>query len=99
MASASEDDVIGNSGAEDDLFGSEAGDEGNKVRELSDQELDSGDDGDRNDRALEREDAEEQDHDSGRDARILDTSVWRHPLPKPVDGEVSFSPIQLMSSS
>jgi len=99
MASESEDDVIGNSGAEDDLFGSEAGDEGNKVRELSDRELDSGDDEDRNDRAPEKEDAEEQDHDPGRDARILDASIWRHPLPKPVDGEASLSPIQLISPS
>lgn len=75
---------------EDDLFGSgsEDGVVETKVRELSDKELDSGDDEDRDDRAPESADAEEVDYDSGRDARVLDSTVWRHPLPKPFDGEV-----------
>jgi RNA polymerase-associated protein LEO1 len=87
MASASEDDLVDNAGeGDDDLFGSEDGSE-EKVRELSDRELDSGDDEDRNDRAPPKADAEEMDYDT-RDARILDSTVWRHPLPKPADGEV-----------
>lgn len=85
MASDSEDDVM-NAEGDDDLFGDE---EGEKVRELSDRELDSGDDEERNDRAPPRADAEEMDYDT-RDARILDSTVWRHPVPTPADGEVSF---------
>lgn len=89
MASASEDDVMDNAGeGDDDLFGSEDG-SAEKVRELSDRELDSGDDEDRNERAPPKAEAEEMDYDT-RDARILDSTVWRHPLPKPADGEVSF---------
>lgn len=88
MASASEDDVMEDAGdLDDDLFGSEAENPDAGVRGLSDRELDSGDDEDRNDRAPER-DAEEIDHDSQRNARVLDSTVWRHPLPKPSDGEV-----------
>ena len=75
----------------EDLFGSdsEAG-AVKKVRELSDRELDSGDDEDRDDRAPQEAEDEEIDYDSGRDARVLDATVWRHPLPKPADGEVRF---------
>jgi len=88
MSSESADDVIDDTGLEDDLFGDESGDEveqPTKVRELSDQELDSGDDEGRSDREPERE---EIDYISGRDARVLDQTIWRHPLPKPADGEV-----------
>lgn len=72
---------------DDDLFGSEDG--GAKVRELSDRELDSGDDENRFDRVHEKAGEAEVDY-SGREARILGTTVWRHPLPNPADGEVSF---------
>jgi hypothetical protein len=90
MASASEHDIMETGELEDDLFGSgsEDGAVETKVRELSDRELDSGDDEDRDDRAPENADAEEVDYDSGRDARVLDSTVWRHPLPKPFDEEV-----------
>lgn len=72
---------------EDDLFGDE--DEGpvEKVRELSDRELDSGDDEDRRDRAP-RAEAGEEELDESRDARVMETTIWRHAIPKPADGEV-----------
>ncbi|KAE8444249.1 hypothetical protein EG329_000749 [Mollisiaceae sp. DMI_Dod_QoI] len=88
MASSEEDDVMDNIVDEDgdeDLFGGDEDDApAEKVRELSDRELDSGDDEDRNDRAPQEE---EIDYDTGRDARVMESTVWRHPLPKPVDGE------------
>jgi len=88
MASSSDDDVMNTAGdADDDLFGSEDGAE--KVRELSDRELDSGDDEDRNDRGPEKIDAEEIDYESGWKARILTQRVFRHALPNPADEEVS----------
>ena len=89
MVSSSEDDVI-NAAAdvEDDLFGDEDDEPTEKTRELSDRELDSGDDEDRDDRAG-KGDAGEIDFETGRDARVLEATVWRHPLPKPFDGEVS----------
>jgi len=90
MSSVSGDEVIDDAGLEDDLFGDESGDEAEqptKARELSDEELDSGDDEGRSDREPERE---EIDYVSGRDARVLDQTIWRHPLPKPADGEVRF---------
>ncbi|KAH8599027.1 Leo1-like protein-domain-containing protein, partial [Bisporella sp. PMI_857] len=85
MASASEDDLMENGSLEDDLFGSEDEEEQPKPRELSDEELDSGDDEGRSDREPERTEAPEP--SSGRNARILDASIWRHALPKPADGE------------
>jgi RNA polymerase-associated protein LEO1 len=87
MAS-SEDEVLGSPGGlEDDLFGSD--DEApEKIRELSDRELDSGDDENRDDRAPKPEVEAEQEE---RDANILDSTIWRHPLPKPADGEVRCS--------
>jgi RNA polymerase-associated protein LEO1 len=92
MASSSEADMMDNTAegeVDDDLFGSEDQSDGpaEKVRELSDRELDSGDDEDREDRVPPKAEAEEVDY-GGRDARILDSTVWRHPLPKPADGEV-----------
>lgn len=86
---------------EEDLFGGDDDDvPAEKTRELSDRELDSGDDEDRNDRAPQEE---EVDFESGRDARVLESTIWRHPLPKPVDGEVSacriYSRLQLMCDS
>lgn len=88
MASDSEDDIMDVEGAEDDLFGSEDGDEAPKVRELSDRELDSGDDEGRSDRAPDTQN-EEIDYETGRELRILDQVISRHPVPKPVGGEVS----------
>ncbi|PBP18655.1 hypothetical protein BUE80_DR010550 [Diplocarpon rosae] len=89
MPSASEDDIMGSTAElEDDLFGDD--DDENepvsKARELSDHELDSGDDEERMDRAP-RAEAEEVDLEDSRDARVLETTVWRHPIPKPADGE------------
>ena len=86
MASPSEDDVMVEE--RDDLFGSEDG-SAEHVREFSDRELDSGDDEDRIERTASKADAEEMDYDTMRDARILDSTIWRHPLPTPVKGEVS----------
>lgn len=87
MASTSEDDVMDTAGdADDDLFGSEEG--GEKVRELSDRELDSGDDQDRYDRAPAKPDSEDIEYASNRDTRVLASTLWRHPLPNPADGEV-----------
>ncbi|PQE06495.1 hypothetical protein CJF32_00002349 [Rutstroemia sp. NJR-2017a WRK4] len=88
MASNSEDEVMGNvSDLDDDLFGDEAEEEPSKPRELSDEELDSGDDEGRDDRLPEKEIAEEHDEDSTRDARILEADIFRHPIPKPSDGQ------------
>ncbi|CZR61174.1 related to LEO1 Extremely hydrophilic protein [Phialocephala subalpina] len=89
--SSEEDDIMDtvlDGSGDEDLFGGDDEDAPvEKTRELSDRELDSGDDEDRNDRApLE----EEIDYDGGRDARVMDTTVWRHPLPKPADGEYSY---------
>jgi hypothetical protein len=88
MSTSEEDALDAASGLEGDLFGSDD-EEPAKVRELSDQELDSGDDEGRDDRAHQVE-AEDQDGDN-LDAHIMETTVWRHPLPKPVDGEVRSS--------
>ncbi|KAG9246305.1 Leo1-like protein-domain-containing protein [Calycina marina] len=85
---SSEDDLRSLGG--DDLFGDESGDDAEKlakVRELSDEDLDSGDDEERSDRAQDKEEKEEVEYGSGRNARILDASIWRHPIPKPSDGE------------
>jgi len=71
----------------DDLFGDEEEGEAENVRELSDRELDSGDDEGRNDRAP-RKDEEDVDETAHREARILECKLYRHPLPKPFDGEV-----------
>ncbi|KAG0649677.1 RNA polymerase-associated LEO1 [Hyphodiscus hymeniophilus] len=81
MASISDDDMMAGEG--DDLFGSEAGSE--KVRELSDRELDSGDDEEGLDSAAPKE-IQETDYDI-KNATILDSTVWRHPVPRPAKGE------------
>lgn len=87
MASESEDDIM-DAGAEgdDDLFGDDDDAPADKVRELSDRELDSGDDEDRRDRAPREDDVDVND---SREARIMETTLWRHPVPNPVDGNVS----------
>ena len=90
MASSEEDDIMDNADdLQGDLFGG-SDDEApvEKTRELSDDELDSGDDEDRNDRAADKGDNEDIDYETGREANIQDYTVYRHPLPKPVDGEV-----------
>jgi RNA polymerase-associated protein LEO1 len=93
MASSEEDDVMDNAAdLEDDLFGDDDDDGDDdelveKTRELSDRELDSGDDEERNDRAP-RDDPEEIDYEGGREAQVQESTVWRHPVPKPVDGKV-----------
>ena len=86
--SASEDDVLNPStGLEDDLFGSDDDDApAEKPRYLSDEELDSGDDEGRRDRA-QSEDAAEEDGNDSRVRRILEASIARHTLPKPIDGQ------------
>jgi RNA polymerase-associated protein LEO1 len=93
MASSSEDDPMDPAeDVEDDLFGDEDDGPAIKERELSDRELDSGDDEDRDDRVTR---AAEVEDDTGRDARIMESTIWRHPLPKPFDGEVRFLFINL----
>jgi RNA polymerase-associated protein LEO1 len=88
MAS-SEDDVLENGSiADDDLFGSEDDATDNKVRELSDRELDSGDDEDRDDRVRAKSQSGEIEDGPPAPSRVLDVTVCRHPLPKPADGEV-----------
>lgn len=93
MASDSEDDVMDAvvDDGDDDLFGDDDEAPADKARELSDRELDSGDDEDRRDRAPRAD--EDVDINESREARIMETTLWRHPVPKPADGEVSVSPL------
>lgn len=79
-----------NASLADDLFGSDDEVAENKVRELSDRELDSGDDEDRSDRARANSDSAglEDRPEEPEPSVVLDTKVFRHPLPKPSDGEV-----------
>jgi len=74
--------------ADDDLFGSDDEVADNKVRQLSDKELDSGDDEGRNDRARPRSLSREGEDDPEKNAVILDAIVARHLVPKPLDEEV-----------
>lgn len=85
---SSEDELVNTPGSDqDDLFGSDDEIvETTKTRNLSDEDLDSGDDEGRRDR-LPSEQGDDQEPE-GRVARILETDIARHPLPKPVDGEV-----------
>ncbi|CAG8950686.1 hypothetical protein HYFRA_00002896 [Hymenoscyphus fraxineus] len=91
MASSDEDVMNSDPDMGDDLFGDEEEDEAPKVqkpRQLSDDELDSGDDEGRQDRRAQRpmsEDAEQENENV--EARIQ--TVWRHPLPKPLDEELN----------
>jgi RNA polymerase-associated protein LEO1 len=89
--SSPEDDVMNTEPeADDDLFGDEAedGPEVEARRELSDEELDSGDDENRQDRAPK---TGYEDEEPSHELRISEQTVWRHPLPRPVDGEVRLS--------
>lgn len=92
--SSSEDEVMNNEVEveEDDLFGDEDEEApANKPRELSDEELDSGDDEDRDDRER-KEGTGEADEGQSKELRISEQTVWRHPLPNPVDNEVRSAP-------
>jgi RNA polymerase-associated protein LEO1 len=88
---SSEDDVLNSEPelGEDDLFGDEADEEpkADEVRELDDEELDSGDDENRDDRRQKRQE-DLINEGATHDLRVLEQTVSRHPLPKPVDGEV-----------
>jgi RNA polymerase-associated protein LEO1 len=87
---ASEDpaDLFGED--EDDLFGDEDDVQSEQERALSDRELDSGDDEDRNDRAADHiDDMGQQIGAQDREARILDADFPRQAVPMPTDGEVS----------
>ncbi|KAL2067311.1 hypothetical protein VTL71DRAFT_1735 [Oculimacula yallundae] len=89
MASESEDDIIDPvvDDGDDDLFGDDDEAPADNVRELSDRELDSGDDEDRRDRAPRAD--EDADIGDTREARVLETTLWRHPVPKPADGQLN----------
>lgn len=85
----SDDDLASNNISDDDgLFGDENDPPAQRTRELSDSGLDSGDDEDRFDRA-NQENTEDAGYESGRDARILEATLWRHPNPKPSDGQLN----------
>lgn len=77
-----------NSEEDNGLFGDEEETPAQQTRELSDMELDSGDDEDRFDRARQ-ENSEEPEYEPGRDARILEATLWKHPIPRPSDGELN----------
>ena len=91
MSSSDEDEMMDNADLEGDLFGG-SDDETpvEKTRELDDDELDSGDDEGRQDRLPDDGHDEDIDYNTGREANIQESIIYRHPLPKPVDGEVSF---------
>ena len=72
---------------EDDLFGDDDEEPTENVRELSDRDLDSGDDEDRDDRGP-RNEPEEIEYGGEKEVRIQESTVYRHPVPKPQDGEV-----------
>ncbi|KAI9655334.1 MAG: hypothetical protein M1821_005481 [Bathelium mastoideum] len=73
---------------EEDLFGEdEAEDEPKRRRQLDDEELDSGDDLDRNDRqAIEDDDDGAEDEE--KNFKYMNVDIGRHPLPEPSDGEI-----------
>lgn len=81
------------SNPDEDLFGSDDGSAENKVHELSDRELDSGDDEGQDNRPRQKSGTEEREGSARANAAILDSTVWRHPLPRPFDREVrSYTP-------
>ena len=79
-----------------DLFGSgsEKDDAGEKPRRLEDEDLDSGDDEGRHDRA-EDDLSETREAVHTREENVLDISIGRHAIPQPSDGEVNYSHFQL----
>lgn len=70
----------------EDLFGDES--EEPKKRQLDDQELDSGDDMDRADRAVEGLQTDDEETET-QERLVMDLEIARQPLPEPSDGEVS----------
>lgn len=69
----------------DDLFGDDdAGEQ--PVKQLSDEDLDSGDNEGRTDRV--QDDAMDVDTAPQREARIMDVALGRQTIPMPADGEV-----------
>lgn len=70
---------------EDNLFGDDDEAGTPAARELSDRELDSGDDEERDDRARQDEEVLPEQGE----ARVMDAYVVPHPIPSPTDGEVS----------
>lgn len=92
MAS-SEDDVLNSEpDLEDDLFGDEDADEepkAQKLRQLSDDELDSGDDEERQDRRPHQKSIYTELEEATEDVGVMEQIVYRHPLPKPSDDEVN----------
>ncbi|TVY50135.1 RNA polymerase-associated protein [Lachnellula occidentalis] len=87
MASSDEEPINTDPELEDDLFGDDEDEPAvEKPRELSDEELDSGDDENREDRA-QKDEARYKASDDQEQLRIEEKTLWRHPLPKPLDGE------------
>jgi RNA polymerase-associated protein LEO1 len=77
---------------EDDLFGDEDDAQSEQERALSDRELDSGDDEDRNDRAPEpMDDFGQQIGTHDREARIMDADFARQAVPKPTNGQAGLN--------
>lgn len=58
------------------------------LRKLDDEELDSGDDEDRNDRIEDDADGDMDMGIEGHSANIMDVKLGRHAVPDPSDGEV-----------
>ena len=90
MASESPEDpadLFGDDDGEDDLFGDDDELPAKKERALSDEELDSGDDENRSDRALKHIDGSQQVGQEDREARVMDATFPRHVVPKPTDEE------------
>lgn len=58
------------------------------LRKLDDEELDSGDDEDRNDRIIDDADGDIDMGTEGHSANIMDVKLGRHAVPDPSDGEV-----------
>lgn len=58
------------------------------LRKLDDEELDSGDDEERNDRLMDDADGDVDMGLEGQSANIMDVKLGRHAVPDPSDGEV-----------
>ncbi|KAI9734126.1 MAG: hypothetical protein M1818_006671 [Claussenomyces sp. TS43310] len=71
---------------EEDLFGDENDAASEKVRQLSDQELDSGDDEGRHDRDADQTEVEFGENE--RAARVMDQFLARQHVPRPIDGQL-----------
>lgn len=79
---------------DDDLFGDEDDAQSEQERALSDRELDSGDDEDRDDRAAEpMDDMAQQIGAHDREARIMDADFPRQEVPRPTDRQARLDQI------